>query len=104
MKDRARLERAVERERGRTERAKDRLQAQKAEDRQKLMEAVTRERGRKNDALQALKDKHKAANKRRSENLSAAQRREQIIRHSKKLGERLLRPTDKQHIPAYIVL
>ena len=99
VKDRARLERAVERERGRTERAKDRLQAQKAEDRQKLMEAVTRERGRKNDALQALKDKHKAANKRRSENLSAAQRREQIIRHSKKLGERLLRPTDKQHIP-----
>lgn len=99
VKDRARLERAVERERGRTERAKDRLQAQKAEDRQKLMEAVARERGRKNDALQALKDKHKAANKRRSENLSAAQRREQIIRHSKKLGERLLRPTDKQHIP-----
>lgn len=99
VKDRARLERAVERERGRTERAKDRLQAQKAEDRRKLMEAVTRERGRKNDALQALKDKHKAANKRRSENLSAAQRREQIIRHSKKLGERLLRPTDKQHIP-----
>ena len=99
VKDRARLERAVERERGRTERAKDRLQAQKAEDRQKLMEAVTRERGRKYDALQALKDKHKAANKRRSENLSAAQRREQIIRHSKKLGERLLRPTDKQHIP-----
>lgn len=99
VKDRARLERAVERERGRTERAKDRLQAQKAEDRQKLMEAVTRERGRKNDAFQALKDKHKAANKRRSENLSAAQRREQIIRHSKKLGERLLRPTDKQHIP-----
>lgn len=99
VKDRARLERAVGRERGRTERAKDRLQAQKAEDRQKLMEAVTRERGRKNDALQALKDKHKAANKRRSENLSAAQRREQIIRHSKKLGERLLRPTDKQHIP-----
>lgn len=99
VKDRARLERAVERERGRTERAKDRLQAQKAEDRQKLMEAVTRERGRKNDALQAMKERHKAANKRRSENLSAAQRREQIIRHSKKLGERLLRPTDKQHIP-----
>lgn len=99
VKDRARLERAVERERGRTEQAKDRLQAQKAEDRQKLMEAVTRERGRKNDALQAMKERHKAANKRRSENLSAAQRREQIIRHSKKLGERLLRPTDKQHIP-----
>ena len=99
VKDRARLDRAVEREQGRTQRAQRALQRQKTEDRTRLLEAVGKERGRKNEALQALKDKHRAANKKRTENLNAAQRREQIIRHSKKLSEKLLRPTDKQHIP-----
>lgn len=76
-----------------------RLQVQKTADQQKLLDAVAKERGKKNEALQALKDKHKADNKRRSENRTAAQRREQIIRHSKKLSNKLLHPTDKQHIP-----
>lgn len=82
-----------QRKRFEKERARDRKAHQEAMDRMK--ERLSK----REDQLSALEEKYRKKNKERSENRTAAQRRDQIIRHSKRLSEKLLRPTDKQHIP-----
>ena len=79
-----------------------RFEKKRARDRKAHQEAMDRMKERlskREDQLSALEEKYRKKNKERSENRTAAQRRDQIIRHSKRLSEKLLRPTDKQHIP-----
>lgn len=98
-KDRARLDQAVAREQGRTQRARETLQSQREADRQKLLDTVSRERGKKDAALKSLRDQYQEANRRRIENQNAAERRETIRRAAGRLSRKLLAPTDKSHIP-----
>ena len=49
--------------------------------------------------LKAVQQNYAEANRKRIENQNAAQRRETIYRHANRLANKLLRPTNKQHVP-----
>jgi len=49
--------------------------------------------------IREMEERYREENRRRIENQSASERRETIRRHAQRLGRKLIRPTDKQHVP-----
>ena len=70
-----------------------------AEYREKVKETRKQEKAAKREAVAKVKDHYKAKEAKMSESRKAAVLRERISRHVGELKQRLLRPTDKKHIP-----
>ena len=62
-------------------------------------QAFAKERTRREKQVQALKDRYQARDAARRDTQSRKELRAKIIRHANALSQKLLRPTDKQHIP-----
>ena len=69
------------------------------ENRERVRRAVQRERDTRARQLGRLKDRYAARDAAGRERARAAELRRKITRHAKALSQKLLRPTDKRHIP-----
>lgn len=67
--------------------------------REKVQEAIKRERSVRNQKMQSLKEHYQGRETAGRERRSAAELRRKITRHASSLSQKLLRPSDKQHIP-----
>lgn len=92
IKDAKKLERVREQK---NERIKDIIE----KNREKVKTVRSEERVKREEAVQAVKEHYKAKEVRGSENRRAREIRAKIIRHVGDMSEKLLKPTDKQHIP-----
>lgn len=75
------------------------IEALRKENRQRVQKAIERERAASERRLDAVKDRYAAKDQKGQERRSAAELRRKITKHSKALSDKLLRPTDKKHIP-----
>ncbi len=76
--------------------------AQGRQDAKRLLsaaDALAKERSRRAEQVQALKERYREKDANRRENQRSRELRAKIIRHANALSRKLLRPTDKQHIP-----
>lgn len=71
----------------------------RAENKEAVRNAIARERSAREKQVAELKDKYKARTEAGREKQNAAELRGKITRHAKSLSDKLLRPTDKAHIP-----
>lgn len=62
-------------------------------------QALAKERTRRAEQVQALKDRYREKDVTRRDNQKRRELRAKIIRHASALSQKLLRPTDTQHIP-----
>lgn len=92
IKDAKKLERLREQK---NERIKDIIE----KNREKVKTVRSEERVKREEAVQTVKEHYKAKEVRGSENRRAREIRAKIIRHVGDMSEKLLKPTDKQHIP-----
>lgn len=92
IKDAKKLERVREQK---NERIKDIIE----KNREKVKTVRAAERVKREEAVQAVKEHYKAKEVRGSENRRAREIRAKIMRHVGDMSEKLLKPTDKQHIP-----
>ena len=76
-----------------------RLAELRAQNRQRVQSAIARERETRARQLGALKDRYAAKDAAGRERRSAAELRRKITRHASTLSQKLLRPSDQQHIP-----
>lgn len=76
-----------------------RLETLRQENRERVRRAVQRERDTRTRQLGRMKERYQARDTAGRERRSAAELRRKITRHAKALSQKLLRPTDKQHIP-----
>lgn len=76
-----------------------RLETLRQENRERVRRAVQRERDARTRQLDRMKEHYQARDAAGRERRSAAELRRKITRHAKALSQKLLRPTDKQHIP-----
>lgn len=72
---------------------------QRIRDRKEMRAALENQRKAYIDQAEEIKRKFESENQERIERQNAAQRRETIYRHAFRLGKKLLRPTNKQHVP-----
>lgn len=66
---------------------------------QRAADALAKEKQRGAEAVQKLKDTQAAKTAKTREQRKAAELRGKIIRHSRDMSQKLLRPTDKKHVP-----
>lgn len=87
----------------RMQRAREQYSARLAElreqNRQRVQNAIAKERETRARQLGALKDRYAAKDAAGRERRSAAELRRKITRHASTLSQKLLRPSDQQHIP-----
>lgn len=76
-----------------------RLAELRAQNRQRVQNAIAKERETRARQLGALKDRYAAKDAAGRERRSAAELRRKITRHASTLSQKLLRPSDQQHIP-----
>lgn len=76
-----------------------RLETLRQENRERVRRAVQRERDTRTRQLNRMKERYQARDTAGRERRSAAELRRKITRHAKALSQKLLHPTDKQHIP-----
>ena len=81
------------------DRQQAKLDAAIAEGRQRTRQAVAAEREVRKREIKQIRDKYWDKRHEDAENRTAAELRGRILRHTQKLSQKLLRPTDKQHIP-----
>lgn len=62
-------------------------------------QALAKERTRRAKQVQALKERYREKDVTRRDNQKRRELRAKIVRHASALSQKLLRPTDKQHIP-----
>lgn len=62
-------------------------------------QALAKERTRRAEQVQALKERYREKNVTRRDNQKRRELRAKIVRHASALSQKLLRPTDNQHIP-----
>ena len=62
-------------------------------------QALAKERTRRAEQLQALKERYREKDVTRRDNQKRRELRAKIVRHASALSQKLLRPTDNQHIP-----
>ena len=77
----------------------DAYHRQRIRDRREMRAALENQRKAYEEQAEELKRKYESENQNRIERQNAAQRRETIFRHASRLGKKLLRPTNNQHIP-----
>lgn len=75
------------------------LEAEIAKGRERTRQAVAAEREARQREIKKIRDKYWDQRHEDLENRTAAELRGRILRHTQKLSQKLLRPTDKQHIP-----
>lgn len=66
---------------------------------EKYQETLQKVRENRDEKLKAQKEKYLGKEKARSQRQKERERRAQIMRHAKALSKKLLKPSDKQHIP-----
>lgn len=76
-----------------------RLAELREQNRQRVQNAIAKERETRARQLGALKDRYAAKDAAGRERRSAAELRRKITRHASTLSQKLLRPSDQQHIP-----
>ena len=76
-----------------------RLAELRAQNRQRVQNAIAKERETRARQLGALKDRYAAKDAAGRKRRSAAELRRKITRHASTLSQKLLRPSDQQHIP-----
>lgn len=81
------------------EQSNARLEELRQKNRQQVQDAIVRERSRRDTQIERLKDRYQARDTAGRERRSAAELRRKITRHAQALSQKLLRPSDKQHIP-----
>ncbi len=62
-------------------------------------QALAKERTRRTEQVQALKERYREKDVTRRDNQKRRELRAKIVRHASALSQKLLRPTDNQHIP-----
>lgn len=62
-------------------------------------QALAKERTRRAEQMQALKERYREKDVTRRDNQKRRELRAKIVRHASALSQKLLRPTDNQHIP-----
>ena len=62
-------------------------------------QALAKERTRRAEQVQALKERYREKDVTRRDNQTRRELRAKIVRHASALSQKLLRPTDNQHIP-----
>ena len=77
----------------------ERIEAIRKQGQQRIKETVDRERQKREEKIGALKERYQQKDAAGRERRSAAELRRKIIKHTQKLSQKLLHPTDKQHIP-----
>ena len=75
------------------------LEAEIAKGRARTRQAVAAEREARQREIKKIRDKYWDQRHEDLANRTAAELRGRILRHTQKLSQKLLRPTDKQHIP-----
>lgn len=81
------------------DRADHRVEAERQRGRERVQKAIRRERQTRERQLERLKNRYQARDRAGRERRSARELRARISRHVGDLSRRLLRPSDKQHIP-----
>ena len=81
------------------DRQQAKLEAEIAKGRARTRQAVAAEREARQREIKKIRDKYWDQRHEDLENRTAAELRGRILRHTQKLSQKLLRPTDKQHIP-----
>ena len=76
-----------------------RLAALREQNRARVQRAIERERETRTRQVGALKERYQARDAAGRERRSAAELRRKIARHAKGLSQKLLRPSDKKHVP-----
>ena len=76
-----------------------RLAELREQNRQRVQNAIAKEREARERQMGALKDRYAAKDAAGRERRSAAELRRKITRHASTLSQKLLRPSDQQHIP-----
>lgn len=81
------------------DRADQRVEAERQRGRERVQKAIRRERQTRARQLERLKNRYQARDRAGRERRSARELRARISRHVGDLSRKLLRPSDKQHIP-----
>ncbi len=81
------------------DRQQAKLEAEIAKGRARTRQAVAAEREARQREIKKIRDKYWDKRHEDLENRTAAELRGRILRHTQKLSQKLLKPTDKQHIP-----
>lgn len=76
-----------------------RLAELREQNRQRVQNAIAKEREARERQMGALKDRYAAKDAAGRERRNARELRAKIVRHANALSQKLLRPSDKQHIP-----
>lgn len=76
-----------------------RLAELREQNRQRVQNAIAKEREARERQMGALKDRYAAKDAAGRERRAARELRAKIVRHANALSQKLLRPSDKQHIP-----
>lgn len=77
----------------------ERIKALIEENRKKVKAVQAKERAKRAEAVQDVKEHYKAKEAKSSDSRKAQVLRAKITRHAQDMSAKLLRPTDKQHIP-----
>ncbi len=78
---------------------KEQLQKLREQNRQQVQKAIEKERLKRENQLETLKNRYAERNAAGRERRNARELRDRIMRHTKALSQKLLRPSDKKHIP-----
>ena len=77
----------------------ERIEAIRKQGQERIKKAVAKEQQKREEKIEALKEHYQQKDAAGRERRSAAELRRKIIKHTQKLSQKLLHPTDKQHIP-----
>lgn len=76
-----------------------RLEELREQNRQRVQDAIAKERDRRDKQIEKLKTRYREKDAAGRERRNARELRAKIVRHANALSQKLLRPSDKQHIP-----
>lgn len=78
---------------------KARLDTLRQQNRQRVADTIDKERAKRDQKIQDLKDRYAARDEAGRERRTARELRNKITRHANALSQKLLRPSDRRHIP-----
>lgn len=81
------------------EQSNARLEELREQNRKRVQDAIAKERDRRDKQIEKLKTRYREKDAAGRERRNARELRAKIVRHANALSQKLLRPSDKQHIP-----
>lgn len=81
------------------EQSNSKLEELREQNRQRVQDAIAKERDRRDKQIEKLKTRYREKDAAGRERRNARELRAKIVRHANALSQKLLRPSDKQHIP-----